>query len=229
MTEIVHRAPEEGSSVTACCKRAPFDLPESHRLTVVGDITCPVPWQTYLAGFDEGTMNGYRLAGGDAVARALAVRGDIVTALDAYARARWTHEGIDTWARIAADLLESVREALSGEDADESPDAVVFGDVVAERARQDAKWGPPTDRGDGTGSRRDVAQAEAAKAWTDHLARAGLLTWRQILTEEVAEAFAESDPVKLRAELVQVAAVAVKWVRMIDTRPAPAAEMRAAA
>ena len=105
----------------------------------------------------------------------------------------------------------------------------MLGDVVAERGRQDHKWGPPTDREDGTGGVVWEQLAESAKAQTDFAARAGTLTWRHILTEEVREAYAESDPVKLRAELIQVAAVAVKWVRMIDARPAPAVEMRAAA
>jgi hypothetical protein len=48
----------------------------------------------------------------------------------------------------------------------------------------------------------------------------GYLDWLHILREEVAEAFAESDPAKLRAELVQVAAVAVNWVEAIDRRAA---------
>lgn len=46
----------------------------------------------------------------------------------------------------------------------------------------------------------------------------GGLTWRHILAEEMFEALAESDPAKLRAELVQVAAVAVQWVEAIDRR-----------
>jgi hypothetical protein len=46
------------------------------------------------------------------------------------------------------------------------------------------------------------------------------LKWVDILEEEVAEAAAESDPAKLRAELVQVAAVAVAWIEAIDRRAA---------
>jgi hypothetical protein len=60
--------------------------------------------------------------------------------------------------------------------------------------------------------------AEHAKAMTDAAAEAGVVTWRDILHEEVCEAFAETDPEALRAELVQVAAVAVKWVEAIDRR-----------
>lgn len=36
--------------------------------------------------------------------------------------------------------------------------------------------------------------------------------------EEVLEAFAEADPDRLRAELVQVAAVATKWIQALDRR-----------
>lgn len=46
----------------------------------------------------------------------------------------------------------------------------------------------------------------------------GTVTWWHILREEVFEAAAEEDPDKLRAELVQVAAVALKWAEAIDRR-----------
>lgn len=42
-----------------------------------------------------------------------------------------------------------------------------------------------------------------------------------ILDAEVCEAFDESDSKKLRANLVQVAAVAVNWIEAIDRRGAP--------
>lgn len=43
-------------------------------------------------------------------------------------------------------------------------------------------------------------------------------TWLLIALEEVFEALAESDPAKLRAELVQSAAVHVAWIEAIDRR-----------
>lgn len=46
----------------------------------------------------------------------------------------------------------------------------------------------------------------------------GTVTWWHILREEVLEAAAESDPEALRAELIQVAAVAMKWAEAIDRR-----------
>ena len=46
----------------------------------------------------------------------------------------------------------------------------------------------------------------------------GKIAWDLILLEEVYEALAESDPEKLREELIQVAAVAVQWAMAIDRR-----------
>lgn len=44
----------------------------------------------------------------------------------------------------------------------------------------------------------------------------GTVTWWHILREEVFEAAAEDDPTALRAELVQIAAVAMKMIDAID-------------
>ena len=46
----------------------------------------------------------------------------------------------------------------------------------------------------------------------------GLLTWHEIMEEEIHEAYVETDPSRLREELIQVAAVALSWVRDIDGR-----------
>lgn len=47
----------------------------------------------------------------------------------------------------------------------------------------------------------------------------GTLDWTGILLEEVYEALAESDPVKLREELIQCAAVIQAWVYDLDRNP----------
>jgi hypothetical protein len=55
------------------------------------------------------------------------------------------------------------------------------------------------------------------------MARRGGLTWGHILIEEVAEAIEAATvepPNRLRAELLQVAAVALRWADAIDHRPA---------
>lgn len=127
----------------------------------------------------------------------------------------------------------------------------VLDEVAAERARQTAKWGVQRHP-DGTGQyplvNVQVAElrlgselfaplsvlgnlgaarlALAAKCATDDRARAGRVDWRDILLEEVFEALAESDPEKLRTELIQVAAVATQWVEAIDDRPAAVTEVR---
>jgi NTP pyrophosphatase (non-canonical NTP hydrolase) len=65
----------------------------------------------------------------------------------------------------------------------------VFALILAERERQDAKWG----------SQRHLAP----------------LVWLAVLTEEigeVAKAILEHEPSGVRDELVQVAAVAVAWL-----------------
>lgn len=46
------------------------------------------------------------------------------------------------------------------------------------------------------------------------------IAWDGILLEEVYEALSETDPKKMRVELIQVAAVAVAWVECIDRRAA---------
>ena len=94
-------------------------------------------------------------------------------------------------------------------------DPEIFSAITAERARQDAKWGEQ-NHPDGTGSARLQVCAEQAKAQTDAAARDGRLTYLLILAEEVSEAAAETDPALLRAELIQVAAVAVAWIEKID-------------
>jgi hypothetical protein len=55
-----------------------------------------------------------------------------------------------------------------------------------------------------------------ARAVTDERMIIGDLTWADILLEEVGEALAEDEPLALRAELVQVIAVAVKMCEILD-------------
>lgn len=94
-------------------------------------------------------------------------------------------------------------------------------DIDVERQAQLAKWGDQRHN-DGTGSEyRDKAN-NARQDVELFLAQHSGPEWAVILLEEVYEALAESDPVKLRAELVQAAAVIAAWISDIDRR-APAA------
>lgn len=94
----------------------------------------------------------------------------------------------------------------------------VVQEVLSERGAQGRKWGeqnPP----DGTGGAYDANMADLWRKACQREFDEGRGTWKVILLEEVYEALAEADPVDLRAELLQVAAVAVAWVEAIDRRP----------
>lgn len=56
-----------------------------------------------------------------------------------------------------------------------------------------------------------------ARLWTEAASSAGAVTWAHIMAEELCEAYDEADDTAaLRAELVQVAATALRWVAAID-------------
>ncbi len=98
--------------------------------------------------------------------------------------------------------------------------------AVDERAVQDAKWGESNHPNLPAGVKHPCAffgipTADAARLFCETAFRTGTGSNAHILLEEVSEAIeAADDPVHLRAELVQVAAVALKWIEQIDRRPA---------
>lgn len=99
-------------------------------------------------------------------------------------------------------------------------DGIVHGvldDVQDEVYRQLELWGEQHHR-DGTGHTMDQLEADEAKKANDDAVKRNQLSWHGILKEEFYEAVAEKDPVRLREELVQVAAVASSWILDIDTR-----------
>lgn len=91
----------------------------------------------------------------------------------------------------------------------------VYEEILDERVSQEAKWGEQ-NHPNGTGGYDASKQASRARDICNDAFARGNGTWCLILMEEVYEAWAESDPQKLRAELIQVAAVAVAWVEAID-------------
>lgn len=91
----------------------------------------------------------------------------------------------------------------------------VLAEVGNERESQESKWGQQ-NHPSGTGHVGSQFLCKYYRDITDNNAKEGTITWLDILREEVYEAFAETDPVKVREELVQVAAVAVAWVEAID-------------
>lgn len=110
----------------------------------------------------------------------------------------------------------------------------ILEEVSQERERQDTKWGEqnhPDRMPDAYPHGDSPDYAKAARYWqSSNATRVNWMNaagqppdrnaaWEGILLEEVYEALAEVDRVKLRAELIQVAAVAVAWVEAIDRRP----------
>lgn len=93
----------------------------------------------------------------------------------------------------------------------------VLDEVLAERGTQELKWGHQ-DHPDGTGSHTSKTLATAARNACERAFEENRGTWRHILAEEFHEAISEEKPEHLRAELLQVAAVAVAWVQAIDKR-----------
>lgn len=105
----------------------------------------------------------------------------------------------------------------------------ILDEIRAERARQDGTWGEqnhPDMAGDATaqcdaremfegwaGNYREINNGNFDPRDADRR-----LDWTGIFLEEVYEALAESDPAKIRAELIQVAAVAAAWIECIDRR-----------
>lgn len=123
--------------------------------------------------------------------------------------------GTNDWGTVLGSQLLADISVYMGHQL--GPDAGVLAEVQAERERQDVKWGQQ-NHPDGTGNTSQQKDADRARRWCQDAFGAGYGTWSYVLAEEVAEANAERDPAKLRAELLQVAAVAVAWVDAIDRR-----------
>lgn len=96
----------------------------------------------------------------------------------------------------------------------------IVGDIAQERARQEVLWGKQ-NHPNGT-SIKFKPLADAARNNCRAAAAGGANTWMHIMREEVWEALSETDRVKLREELVQVASVAVAWIEDLDEQAAAA-------
>ncbi len=147
--------------------------------------------------------------------------------------------------RAERDRYVAELERLNLEHWEDQPIRGVLDEIHAERCRQNEKWGeqnhPDVDPRDIPyvthgyyASRADIwrqVNEERAKPsrslgrCTGHPEGPHTHTaWDGVLLEEVYEALAEEDPARLRAELIQVAAVAVAWVEAINRRAAAPAE-----
>lgn len=110
--------------------------------------------------------------------------------------------------------------------------------VFDERVRQVGTYGHNDDLEDGTGPKAawiqpvidlaqsaytgDITAKEIETIFRDDYENrekeTGKPTWLDLVREEVAEAFKESDPERLAEELLQVAALCVSWVETLEKR-----------
>ncbi|MFF1946932.1 hypothetical protein ACFVWF_32865 [Rhodococcus qingshengii] len=122
-----------------------------------------------------------------------------------------------TLAERISDIIRDTWPAMRMSDAAATNIVRILGvlpEIADERERQDERWGEQ-NHPDGTGPGFAI-DAKRARHSCNLAASLGLVSYRDILNEEVFEAFAESDPDKLRHELVQVAAVTVAWIEKLD-------------
>lgn len=109
------------------------------------------------------------------------------------------------------------------------PTVTVLNDVSEERQRQFRRYGTNDDIRDGTGletrwlgpytgASASLIEADLRADYEDWEETTGNPTWVHLVREEVAEAFCEDDPGRLRDELIQVAALCVSWVEKLDAR-----------
>ena len=96
----------------------------------------------------------------------------------------------------------------------------IFGEIRHERHLQDLTWGEQNHE-NGTGLTEPGTEnwariAQTVKRICEAHRDAGTMTYLDVLWEETTEAFAEKNPTRLRAELIQVAAVAVCWIEKLD-------------
>ncbi|MFD7964062.1 NUDIX hydrolase [Streptomyces zaomyceticus] len=121
-------------------------------------------------------------------------------------------------ADLASTLIVKVAAYMGSELPGTPGLATLMIELDTERQAQLAKFGDQ-EHPDGTALTEDRDRADRARHVCESMGRLGQLSWRDILHEEVQEAFAESDPAKLRAELLQVIAVGAAWIYDIDRRP----------
>ena len=127
----------------------------------------------------------------------------------------------------ATDLKALNPEVITGVQlADEQAKVKAYADIIAEEMRRQLdKWGiqnPPSYTSHST-AQFLARQSDQLRETCENKHNIGRLSWTDILLEEVGEAMQEAvngDIAKLRAELIQVAAVCGSWIASID-RNAP--------
>lgn len=118
--------------------------------------------------------------------------------------------------RTLATYVWNGEKMIKFEDLPE-PVLAMLSDALAELARQERVWGHQ-DHPDGTGGPEAEQEMVAAKADCQAAHVRGEQTWARILREEAAEVRAETEPAKVRQELVQLIAVSLNWGQRLAER-----------
>jgi hypothetical protein len=92
----------------------------------------------------------------------------------------------------------------------------VLADIARGAERAEAKHGHARHIPAGTGRPGDYAASVAARQRCERAYAAGTLTWRHIVDEEYAEACAETNPARLRAELIDTQSAITCWIEDLD-------------
>jgi hypothetical protein len=94
----------------------------------------------------------------------------------------------------------------------------IFEEITAERRRQNEKWGEQNHSMNGINGLNGEFERALQRALEQCRKRCEtkLISWYDILMEEVCEAFLEREHEKQREEMVQVAAVAVQIIEYLD-------------
>ncbi|MEU0370609.1 hypothetical protein ABZ070_10150 [Streptomyces sp. NPDC006283] len=102
-----------------------------------------------------------------------------------------------------------------------TPGVKTFAEAIdTERQAQLAKFGDQKHPDGTSNDPTSRLMRDSARFLCELAAQRGDVTWARILDEECREVMAETDPAKLRAELVQVAAVCAAWIHDLDRRAA---------
>jgi hypothetical protein len=120
-----------------------------------------------------------------------------------------------TLSEMTPDAAEEVRRWVDTND--------VLEDLAQERRAQFQQWGEQTIPF-GSGSYVFKLMCEHYQSTCQANADAGTVTFADVLLEEVFEALAESDPLKLKDELIDAGAVIVQWIELINKQQKEQAE-----
>lgn len=180
---------------------------------------CPLAWDDHTSSMKDACRDARAVD----IARRPSV-GDVAWLLEE--RSRLAQLAFDTNAnltRVQERSTEQTNEARGVRFFDDATPETAFRAIIGNAYAAVCKHGDFIPRllhiADGTGGADTVAFRAIAQAECYAGERGDKpLTWRALVEEEIAEAFAETDPRKLTAELAQASAMLAAWMQAISMR-----------